>query len=53
QIKSVELVGEGRVVARLASGKRVVGDAMLYTMGRQGNTDTLGLGAVGLQVRAR
>eukprot|EP00904_Undaria_pinnatifida_P000927 jgi/Undpi1/10835/HiC_scaffold_3.g01364.m1 len=37
-----------RVIAHLESGKRVVGDALLYTMGRQGNTDTMDLATVGL-----
>lgn len=35
--------GDGRVVAHLESGKRVTGDAMLYAMGRLGNTDSLNL----------
>lgn len=42
-----------RVVAYLESGKRVVGDALLYTMGRQGNTDSLDLGKVGLEADGR
>jgi hypothetical protein len=35
QIERVDKTKTGRVVAHLASGKRVVGDALLYTMGRQ------------------
>lgn len=31
------------VVAHLLSGKRVKGDALLYAMGRLGNTDSLHL----------
>lgn len=31
------------VVAHLLSGKRVMGDALLYAMGRLGNTDSLDL----------
>eukprot|EP00611_Tribonema_gayanum_P026979 TRINITY_DN6548_c0_g1_i3.p1 TRINITY_DN6548_c0_g1~~TRINITY_DN6548_c0_g1_i3.p1 ORF type:complete len:356 (-),score=127.30 TRINITY_DN6548_c0_g1_i3:327-1394(-) len=45
--------GRGRVVAHLSSGKKVVGDAMLYAMGRQGNTDSLSLGSVGLETDNR
>lgn len=41
------------MVAHFESGKRVVGDALLYTMGRQGNTDSLDLGAVGLEADRR
>ncbi|CAM9444850.1 unnamed protein product [Ascophyllum nodosum] len=42
-----------RVVAHFESGKRVVGDALLYTMGRQGNTDSLDLRSVGLEADRR
>lgn len=41
------------MVAHLESGKRVVGDAMLYTMGRQGNTDSMDLGKVGMEADGR
>ncbi len=39
--------GEGRVVV-LASGKRVVADLLLYSVGRVGNTAGLGLESAGL-----
>ena len=39
----------GRVVAMLESGKRVHGDGLLFTVGRQGNTDKLNLESVGLK----
>lgn len=39
----------GRVVAELESGKRVHGDGLLFTVGRQGNTDKLNLDAIGLK----
>jgi NAD(P) transhydrogenase len=39
----------GRVIATLESGKRVHGDGLLFTVGRQGNTDKLNLGCVGLK----
>jgi NAD(P) transhydrogenase len=42
-----------RVTARLESGKSVRGDALLYAVGRQGNTDSLNLAAAGLEADAR
>jgi NAD(P) transhydrogenase len=38
-----------RVIARLESGKTVHGDALPYSVGRQGNTDVLNLPAAGLE----
>jgi NAD(P) transhydrogenase len=52
-VAKVEKDERGKVVAHLNSGKRVVGDALLYTVGRQGNTDRLNLGAAGLAADAR
>ena len=44
KVKSVEKKPDGKtVVAHLLSGKRVTGDALLYAMGRLGNTDSLDL----------
>ena len=43
----------GRVVAEMESGKRVHGDGLLFTVGRQGNTDRLNLEAVGLKAADR
>jgi NAD(P) transhydrogenase len=43
----------GRVVAELESGKHVHGDGLLFTVGRQGNTDKLNLEAVGLKSAER
>lgn len=43
----------GRVVATLESGKMVHGDGLLFTVGRQGNTDKLNLEAVGLKAADR
>ena len=48
-IKS-EVESPGRVVTRLKSGKVVTGDTLLYTMGRSGNTETLGLERVGIEI---
>ena len=42
-----------RVIARLESGKSVHGDTLLYSVGRQGNTDTLNLAAAGLEADER
>ncbi len=39
----------GRVTAVLESGKRVHGDALLYTVGRQTNADRLNLAAIGIE----
>lgn len=40
----MEKKSDGKVVvAHLLSGKRVTGDALLYAMGRLGNTDSLNL----------
>eukprot|EP00123_Amoebidium_parasiticum_P007935 comp18467_c0_seq1/m.19786 comp18467_c0_seq1/g.19786 ORF comp18467_c0_seq1/g.19786 comp18467_c0_seq1/m.19786 type:complete len:501 (-) comp18467_c0_seq1:140-1642(-) len=38
-----------RVLVTLDSGKRIGGDALLYTVGRQGNTDTLDVEKAGLK----
>jgi NAD(P) transhydrogenase len=53
KVVSVELDERQRVVARVESGKRMVGDALLYTVGRQGNADTLQVEAAGLAADAR
>ena len=47
-IKSVEKSAKGEVLVHLESGKTVVGDGLLYTVGRQGNVEGLHLEAVGL-----
>jgi len=44
---------EGRTITRLASGKRIAADAVLYSAGRQGAVADLGLEAAGLQADAR
>jgi NAD(P) transhydrogenase len=41
------------VTARLESGKSVHGESLLYSVGRQGNTDTLNLPAAGPEADAR
>jgi NAD(P) transhydrogenase len=52
-VASVGLDAQGRVEAVLESGKRVRGQALLYTVGRQTNTDLLNLEAAGLSADAR
>jgi NAD(P) transhydrogenase len=47
-VASVEETPDGAVVANLESKKRVVGDALLYAVGRSGNVDELNLAAAGL-----
>jgi NAD(P) transhydrogenase len=53
KVVSVGLDERDRVEARLESGKRVHGDALLYTVGRQANADLLNLPAAGLEPDAR
>ena len=52
-VKAVEHDAQGRVVALLESGKRVHGGALLYTVGRQANSDLLDLAAAGLAADVR
>jgi NAD(P) transhydrogenase len=48
EVESVEELPDGRVAANLVSKKRVMGDALLYAVGRQGNVDQLNLAAAGV-----
>ena len=48
EVDSVEELPDGRVAAMLVSNKRVIGDALLYAVGRQGNVDGLNLAAAGV-----
>jgi NAD(P) transhydrogenase len=48
RVINVETDAKGRVVANLESGKRIHGDALLYAVGRQANTDLIALEAAGL-----
>jgi NAD(P) transhydrogenase len=52
-VASVGVDGQGRVEAILESGKRVRGQALLYTVGRQANSDLLNLEAAGLAADKR
>jgi NAD(P) transhydrogenase len=53
EVEEVTKSSEGKVGARLKSGKRIWSDALLYAVGRQANTDTLNLAAAGLVVDER
>ncbi len=53
EVASVEETPEGGVVANLKSNKRILGDALLYAVGRQGNVDELNLAAAGLEADNR
>src|SRR5207249_6756239 len=54
KVVAVQVEGDrNRVTARLESGKSVHGDALLYSVGRQGNTDVLNLPAAGLEADTR
>ncbi len=53
EVKSVEELPDGSVVANLESNKKVIGDTLLYAVGRQGNVDELNLAAAGLEADAR
>jgi NAD(P) transhydrogenase len=44
---------EGGAVTHLASGKRIVSDVVLYSAGRRGATDDLGLEAIGVEEDSR
>jgi NAD(P) transhydrogenase len=53
EVSSVEDMPDGSVVANLESKKKVFGDALLFAVGRQGNTEELNLPAAGLEADAR
>jgi NAD(P) transhydrogenase len=54
QVEAVEAGADGRGAhVRLASGKDIVSETVLYAVGRQGDTDQLNLAAAGLEADAR
>ena len=53
EVESVEETAENCVAAVLKSKKKVSGDALLYSVGRQGNVEDLNLAAAGLTADAR
>jgi NAD(P) transhydrogenase len=53
KVAGISAEAGGRVTAVLESGKRVHGENLLYTVGRQANSDLLGLDAAGVTADAR
>ena len=53
EVESVEELPDGKVAANLVSKKRIVGDALLYAVGRQGNIDKLNLPGAGVEADDR
>jgi len=53
EVESVEELPEGKVAANLASKKRIIADALLYAVGRQGNVDGLNLASAGIEADCR
>ena len=53
EVESVEELPDGKVAANLVSKKRIIADALLYAVGRQGNVDKLDLPAAGIEVDDR
>jgi NAD(P) transhydrogenase len=49
EVESVEEMPDGKVAANRVSKKRIVGDALLYAVGRHGNIDKLNLPAAGVE----
>ena len=53
EVESVEELPDGKVAANLVSKKRIIGDALLYAVGRKGNIDSLDLAAAGIEAYDR
>jgi NAD(P) transhydrogenase len=53
EVTDIAIESPGRVVTRLKSGKVMVSEKLLYTMGRVGNSDALNLEAVGLKADSK
>jgi NAD(P) transhydrogenase len=53
EVESVEELPDGKVAANLVSNKRILGDALLYAVGRKGNVDRLNLAAAGIEADDR
>ncbi|MDD5435349.1 MAG: Si-specific NAD(P)(+) transhydrogenase [Nitrospira sp.] len=53
QVIKITVEGSGRVVTHLSSGKVIVSEKLLYTMGRVGNTDNLNLDAINIKTQDR
>ena len=53
EVEGVEELPDRKVAANLVSKKRILGDALLYAVGRSGNVDALNLKAAGVEVDER
>ncbi|MGA7914416.1 MAG: Si-specific NAD(P)(+) transhydrogenase [Candidatus Acidiferrales bacterium] len=53
EVESVEELPDGKVAANLVSKKRIIADALLYAVGRQGNVERLDLAAAGIEADNR
>jgi len=53
KVVSVVVDDRERVVAKLESGKKVIGDGLLYTAGRQANSDLINIEAAGIKAVER
>ena len=53
KVTQVEIDERDRVSAHLESGKKVTGDTLLYAVGRDANTDSLGLDLLGIETDKR
>ena len=53
KVASVGSEPNGDVITRLASGKEIRSETVLYATGRQGATDTLNLKAIGIEANKR
>lgn len=53
EVESVEELPDGKVAANLVSKKRIIGDALLYAVGRQGNIERLNLASAGVEADDR
>ncbi|MBI5892195.1 MAG: Si-specific NAD(P)(+) transhydrogenase [Deltaproteobacteria bacterium] len=49
EVTNIVVEKKDRIATQLKSGKQVVSEKMLYTMGRVGNTDALNLSALGIK----
>ena len=53
EVEEVHKTPDGKVCAKLKSKKQIWSDALLYAVGRQGNTESLNLAAAGLEADQR
>jgi NAD(P) transhydrogenase len=53
EVSAVRKEADGRICVQLKSKKEIWSDALLYAVGRQGNTDSLNLAAAGLDADER